>query len=836
MDKNITITFSLDKTRLLQWGKTLLPFLLIGAVLFVLNWGLRTRLAPEEPFDAFEYPYEESFESVAVHRWFKPEATGKWALANGTLTQSDPDVEIAPIFISHWLVEDQPYRMSAMIDISSAGSSGGINFNAQYPEVYAQHQRVVVRQEQGEYTLVTGVVTPEEGFKEQFTVPLGVLEQPFRLDVLVSEGVYAIQINGKLYIENRPLVYKNGLVGFVADGIVSIDDLSLTAVDEEAFLVDLAEHETLPAQVSEPVVGDMVYTSDFAGGTTDNGWVAFSGDWQLVDGYLMQRDPTGFDHGIAYQPSTFQSYILKVSLDHKDGIGAGVLFNMPTPSQTNGAHMVRFAETGNGVFWGYYDNAGDFVGQGYAIMPTVENSSQTIKVISRENSYDLFVNNQQVAAAVPLIRNNGHIGLITSQSAAAYALVDVSGFNGDLLDADGNGTSSSTGTVTESGTTPNPALATPTPATGTEDWTAPLKANPELYASGFAPDAASRLWQPINGHWRVKDDLLVQTDQGGYDFGILYTGAVFENFRYDVPLTHTGGQGGGLLFNAPELDSLAWASIVRYSDTTNKLMWGYYDADGTFKGQGSVDVPSPEQEAHTLSVQTSENTYAVLLDGESVVEGVPLARKRGYIGLVTARSAVRFGPLSISTDKTPTVSPTSSSVDMLGNMRIINGSWEQADGVITQTKIEPGDYFLTTDVSAGVYTLQTTITLPDNPELGDAGGGVIFHMPEQDKRANAHLVRLSGGGRGVFWGYFDEDNAFVGQGSASFTDNETLQSDNSNYDLKIVVERDHYALYINDVQIAKNVTLINTQGYIGLLSYRGPVSFGQIDLTVGSTE
>ena len=213
-------------------------------------------------------------------------------------------------------------------------------------------------------------------------MPLPTLEPPFRLDVLVGEKTYDVQINGETLIEDRPLDYHNGLVGLFATGLASFDTLTLTAVEETAYSVDIAEVETLPTNLAPSVVGDIVYTSNFKGCAGMTGWVPISGDWEVVNGFLTQKDPTNYDFSIGYEPNTFQAYILQVSLTHLEGLGGGILFNMPTPYQTNGAQMVRFSDNGNGLFWGYYDDAGEFYGQGHFQTPITTNTPYTLKIVA----------------------------------------------------------------------------------------------------------------------------------------------------------------------------------------------------------------------------------------------------------------------------------------------------------------------------------------------------------------------------------------------------------------------------------------------------------------------
>ena len=189
----------------------------------------------------------------------------------------------------------------------------------------------------------------------------------------------------------------------------------------------------------------------------------------------------------------------------------------------------------------------------------------------------------------------------------------------------------------------------------------------------------------------------------------------------------------------------------------------------------------------------------------------------------------QFGRLSARTEG------LEAEASALGNMRVISGEWSQENGIFTQTNADFDDFVLSTGVFAGVYSLETSITLPQEAELQDAGGGIIFHMPGMDSRQNAHLVRLAGGGNGVFWGYFDENEEFVGQGWSAFEPGEQEEQPFT-FKIRIVVQRDTYDLYVNDLLVAEDNALINQDGFIGLLAYRGPIIFDQIGVTIGETQ
>ena len=137
---------------------------------------------------------------------------------------------------------------------------------------------------------------------------------------------------------------------------------------------------------------------------------------------------------------------------------------------------------------------------------------------------------------------------------------------------------------------------------------------------------------------------------------------------------------------------------------------------------------------------------------------------------------------------------------------------------------------LATGVYAGVSSLETGITLPEDPDLLDAGGGILFHMPERDSRNGAHMVRLAGQDE-LIWGYYDQNGAFVGQGRA-----ELEPAEQATRELQVVAGDGVYHIELDGQDIAQDVPLKQQEGWIGLISYRGPVAFDNISVTFGTAE
>ena len=155
----------------------------------------------------------------------------------------------------------------------------------------------------------------------------------------------------------------------------------------------------------------------------------------------------------------------------------------------------------------------------------------------------------------------------------------------------------------------------------------------------------------------------------------------------------------------------------------------------------------------------------------------------------------------------------------------VSGNWEIDGSVYQQTEPAPADYVLNTGIHASNYTVEAEIVLPDKPEVG---GGFVIQMPERDRKTGAYVVRLIKGGEGIFWGGYDTSGAFRGRGSAELPPNPE-----GIYQMKLVVDGDTVDIYVDDQLIAENVPLPGAEGWIGLLAFGGPVTFRDVNISVG---
>jgi len=845
----------------------LLMALAVLAVVFgVLAFGLLRVIGPRDRIGNFTLPFAEEFSTVDIKTWITRE--GVWALRQDMLAQIANLEKPAQLYAPYRMPPEQPYHLSAYMVFSRSTRAAGLNFNAQYPDLTKkQHQVFISRLEAAAaedgalpppvMELVAGYTDESGKFVRQVTVPFELDTVQYRLDVYVLGNSYTVQLNGQTMIERRPTFYPNGLVGFVAEGTARFDTLRITT-----------------AETREP--GNQVYVSDFEATPGGAGWVPLSGGWELSDGELVQVNPAAQDAAIGYEGGAFENYVMQTSLRHLVGVGGGLLFNMASPYQINSSYIVRFSEQTDSVFWGFFDEKGMFTRQGYYDTPPAGTKPHVLTVYVGFDSYDVYLDEQLLVRNVPFQgatpataegRSGGHIGLITSRSSVAYARVEVFPLfdNSQMkmpqpqpLAVDSQVAAPTTApATTATASAPKPTSPPASSPQTTATASAPAIATPLSNASslvnqgaeGWNADFRGALntsgWRPLSGQWGFENNTLVQNDPTGVDLAITYANSAFQNYVYTVSLSHREGQSAGILFNMPYTDRLNGAYMVRYSERRpGGIFWGYFDDNGKFVGEGYTNVDPPANARHTLRVVSDLDSYSIYLDEFPLVTQLPLRHNFGYVGLVTVQSAAVYDAVAVgglpSTTTPAATSPAPAPVlsaagvytasATTADRRILSGQWEIEQGVYRQTAPDPGDYVLNTGVYASNYRIEADIQLPVKPEIG---GGFTIHMPERGRRNGATVVRFINGGDGLFWGVFDAGGAFRGRGSVALPDK--AEGDNL-YRLMVDVRGEVMDILVDGEAVASDIVLPRSEGWVGLVTHGGPVTFTNLQITVGGAQ
>lgn len=793
-------------------NRVLLPAAGVFFVAVFLFVALQILVAPDQPVTTYSLPYTQNFDEVNLKRWFSD--SGVWTIRTGTLMQTVGGEEAGQMHIPLKVPEDAPYHASVYVTLKKDTKQVGMSFNAQYPDLIAQQHRVYIDRLNAEtLELVSGYMDETGAFTTQARVPISLNTSEFRLDVYVYSNSYLVQINGQRLIENRPLFYHNGMIGFYALGSAVFDTYKLTAADNQ-----------------NP--GDMVYTSDFDKEPGGAGWVPISGTWQIASKQMQQSDPIITDAAIGYETSTFENYTVQATFSHLEGHGAGILFNMPSPYSINGAHLVRYSDETDSIIWGAYDTKGVFNRQGFVDAEHPGNEVHILQVFSGTDSYDIFLDDVMIARDVPLVSHQGAVGLITSRTAATFSNVEIFPLFGTSSTPIAASTQA-TPTVVKATETPEPKATQP--VTPTAKATQVVESTPvqvdatsggeSPYVGVFDGKLSDAGWKIINGDWKFANGNFEQTKVDGFDFATVYTRTAFQNFSIQTGFSHVEGSGAGILFNMPNTDRLAGSSMVRYSDKRdNAIVWGYFDANGVYKNQGYADVPNAGTDRHTLRVVGAEKSFSIYLDDRLIVQSVPYESgySAGYFGLVTSRTHAIYDEVAV--DGVGAIfKGTYDNMDGFTDQRIVSGKWTVENNKATQTVTDVSDYVWNTGVQASEYTVSAKITLPDT---ADSGGGFIIHMGERGTKNNSYIIRLKDGGNAIWWGSINDEGKFKGQGSAP------LEKNGQSFVLKLVVKLDVLSIYVNDVEIAKDITISSQEGWIGLLSYGGPVVFEDVRLEV----
>jgi len=193
----------------------------------------------------------------------------------------------------------------------------------------------------------------------------------------------------------------------------------------------------------------------------------------------------------------------------------------------------------------------------------------------------------------------------------------------------------------------------------------------------------------------------------------------------------------------------------------------------------------------------------------------------GYVALTTSQSAVAF-------DRVDFGALVSQTAEVATNIdtELVNGNWVTADGVIQQLDTENTDYIAGTGLAGERFTISVNLTLPaDNP---DAGAGIVFHMNDRNEPGLGYMVRLGSGGGEIFWGRYDAGRVFSGEGGIplELPAGEAIA-------LSLIVRNSSFDIVLNGVTIVEAIPLERSSGWIGLVSFSGPVVFNNVNLQLG---
>ncbi|NJL92474.1 MAG: hypothetical protein HC915_01510 [Anaerolineae bacterium] len=541
------------------------------------------------------------------------------------------------------------------------------------------------------------------------------------------------------------------------------------------------------------------YEEDFTAGVVPESYYRLSGNWEVRDASLVQLSTTGFDLSamIPVLAAPQQPYLYETRLRFLGGNpGGGIAFNVQNPNTRQRSHMARFNQDA-GQLWliyGYFGDDNSFQGQGATALeidPTTRDW-QTLAVLVDENTYSLYVNGIAVAQDIPQEYSGGGVGLVTAAGQVAFDDLRAEFWSGQ------GGASLLAG-----------------------ESTLPL-----IWQDRLDAETDASLWVPISGEWAFSGEGLRQSMPEGFDHLMIRQDEIPLPARLSVVLRHPGPAGGGLMFNVPDLDGKNGGHMLRFVEGGSALAWGYFSPEGDFVGQGSASVPPPGVARQRLSVDITAAGYAVYLNDQRLVRGVPLMSERGYVALTTSESAAVFEEVALF-ELAPDLVTQAAALDI----STISGRWVSEGGVTRQLDDDPVDYIAGTGILAESFSLEMQVEMDAEGAPEDVGAGLVFHMQGRSDPLNGAMVRFDNGGQEVFWGVYSATGTFQGVGSAAlpYGPGQVLT-------LGVQVGQDRYAITVNDVLIAEDIPLETTRGWLGLVSFRGPTRFSNVVLTLGDPQ
>jgi hypothetical protein len=578
-------------------------------------------------------------------------------------------------------------------------------------------------------------------------------------------------------------------------------------------ILNLGLYGRLSSQaLPEPSVVTFPYSEDFST-LSEPQYVEFGGDWEIRDQALVQLDTNGYDLSafIPMEISPEQGYQFDTDVRFIGGTaGGGLFFNAQQPTSRQKSHMVRFNVDQNQLWlvYGYFGDDSNFVGQGSTVLSlepgTAESHQLTVQVT--DETYRILLNGMPQVSDVPLIYRGGAVGFITAASQVSFDNVVVE----PLVSA--------ADAVASSPPTPEAPIS----AQSSEVVMTPL------FDDNFDTNAVGEtLWRPLSGQWLVENGVYTQTQTAGFDLSSIYQQMFTTPYMLRVTLQHRANAGGGVLFGLPGFDSARGGHMVRYIEDGSVVTWGYFDESGVYIGQGSATVNPPGEAVHTFEVFVDATSYSIRLDGIELATGVERYNPSpaSAIAVTASQSAVAFDSVEVQGITEAVVTEVSSAVPEIDAAEAI-GDWRMEDTRIIQAASELTDYIAGTGTAGEQFTISIDVRLPESSP--DAGAGIVFHMSGRNQRALGSMVRFGSGGSELFWGHYDTDGVFVGEGGAELEVRPGMIRT-----LRLVVGMNNYDIFVDEVLVAEALPLSTRSGWIGLLSFSGPVEFSNIRLAAG---
>ncbi|MCW1967887.1 MAG: hypothetical protein KIH69_007180 [Anaerolineae bacterium] len=384
-------------------SRHLVPLLLCVLVLIGLNVGMNALLKPKKPLPVAAKPAATAAPAPAQPaapanaNWVSlmPKdgtaigslwgvISGQWKLDNGEFVQSKADGFDMTISYREKKFSNFGLRVNLRHE---QGNGAGVLINM--PDPTRKNGAHVIRFTDDGKGIFWGhfddnAVFVPQGFANT-SLPPG---QSKRLEVKSGTDTYSILFDGAMLAKDIPLKSKTGY-------------LAVTNSVSVARFGNIEVNETTAAPQR---------------------FESINGQWVQNDKLIEQISPAETDFWVStgIMAETYRINTKIVSKSPKSG--GGFIFHMQDKTQRKLAHMVRFADGGNQIFWGTYNDAGVFMGQGDLVLKTPPKSPNTrqLELNVGLNAYDIIVDGEVVAKQIPLIAKSGWIGMLSFSGTVSF--------------------------------------------------------------------------------------------------------------------------------------------------------------------------------------------------------------------------------------------------------------------------------------------------------------------------------------------------------------------------------------------------------------------------------
>jgi hypothetical protein len=370
--------------------KLLPPYALIAAVA-LLNFGLHTRVAPTTLASSMNLPHWDTFERKAL-QWTN--ARGDWKLEAGRLL-SDGGEHFAQVPVA--VSPQAPYTLKLEMHLE-ANMTSIILFNGQVQGTSERSQAIRIKREGPAIQLEAGFNNRAQVFQSEHKTTLW-WPKDLKLELQVGARGYTLQINEQTAFESLSLHFRGGFIALQTNGIANFDNL-------------LVQPSNLQPDTNA--------SSDVA-----RDWNTLSGTWAFHRNELRQENTQGFDQTVLTARAQANAKKIRLGFRQLYGSGAGLIFNAKNNMRLENAHLVRYSDDGKTLFWGSFDQRGDFHGQGYQNVRNPGIAAHTLEVKLGIKTYSVMLDGLEIANKIPLLEQSGFVGMSTSKSAASFSKLEI---------------------------------------------------------------------------------------------------------------------------------------------------------------------------------------------------------------------------------------------------------------------------------------------------------------------------------------------------------------------------------------------------------------------------